>query len=158
MTDKPEPIKKVSIICASGDIESVYATLIMSNGAVMEGIEANLFFTFWGINAITKKKMNKVKTPTIGNPAMPIPSFIGWIPGLSWLVSKAMLWRMNQLDIPPVSEFLDMIKAGGAKVYCCKAAFDMFMMKESQLWEGVDGVITVGDFYEKSAGGQIIFT
>ena len=39
------PIKKVNLICAKGTIEDVYATLILGNGAVMEGIEANLFFT-----------------------------------------------------------------------------------------------------------------
>ena len=158
MSDKPEPIKKVSIICASGDIESVYATLIMSNGAVMEGMEANIFFTFWGINAIKKSSMNKIKTPVIGNPAMPIPSILGIIPGLSWLVSKAMMWRMNQLDIPPVGEFLEMIQAGGGRVFACKAAADMFMVKKEQLWEGVEDIITVGKFYELAAGGQIVFT
>ncbi len=158
MTDKPEPITKVSIICASGDIESVYATLIMSNGAVMEGMEANIFFTFWGINAVKKHSMNKIKTAVIGNPAMPIPSILGLIPGLSWLASKAMMWRMNQLDIPPVDEFLEMIQAGGGRVFVCKAAVDMFMIKKEQLWDGVEDIITVGKFYELAAGGQIIFT
>ena len=38
------PIKKVNIICAKGAIEDVYAALVMGNGAVMEGIETNLFF------------------------------------------------------------------------------------------------------------------
>lgn len=153
-----ESIKKVSIICAKGDIESVYATCIMANGAVMEGIEANLFFTFWGLNAITKSKMNKIKTPVIGNPAMPLPSIFGLIPGLSWLVSKAMMFRMNQLDIPPVQEFFEMIQAGGGQIYACKAAVDMFMLKKEKLWDGVEDIITVGQFYEKAAGGEIIFT
>ena len=46
--NKDKPIKKVCIICAKGSIEDVYATLVMGNGAVMEGIEAKLFFTFFG--------------------------------------------------------------------------------------------------------------
>ena len=53
------PLKKVCIICAKGTIEDVYATLVMANGAVMEGIEAKVFFTFFGLDAITKKQMNK---------------------------------------------------------------------------------------------------
>ena len=40
------PLKKVCIICAKGTIEDVYATLVMGNGAVMEGIETKIFFTF----------------------------------------------------------------------------------------------------------------
>ena len=46
MAEHNYPIKKVNIICAKGAIEDVYATLVMGNGAVMEGIETNLFFTF----------------------------------------------------------------------------------------------------------------
>ena len=55
MSDKKtHPLKKVCIICAKGTIEDVYATLVMSNGAVMEGMEAKVFFTFFGLDAITK--------------------------------------------------------------------------------------------------------
>lgn len=42
--------------------------------------------------------------------------------------------------------------------YACKAAMDMFHYKKSDLCEHVDEVLTVGEFYEKSAGAQIIFT
>jgi peroxiredoxin family protein len=52
------PVKKVAIIIAKGSLEDVYAGLIMANGAVMEGIECKLFFTFFGLDAITKK--NKI--------------------------------------------------------------------------------------------------
>jgi peroxiredoxin family protein len=155
---KPEPIKKVSIICAKGSLEDVYATFIMGNGAVMEGIGANLFFTFWGLDAITKKKMNKIKAPVIGNPSLPMPTLLGLIPGMSWLMSKMMYRKMDKLDIPPVEEFLEMITAGGGKVYACKAAMDMFGLEKSDLWEEVEDVITVGKFYEISAGGEIVFT
>ena len=59
MDDK---IKKVSIIISKGGLEGVYPGLIMANGARMEGIEANLFFTFFGMDAITKKvKKNRKK-------------------------------------------------------------------------------------------------
>ena len=48
-TNNESPLKKVCIICAKGTIEDVYATLVMANGAVMEGIEAKVFFTFFGL-------------------------------------------------------------------------------------------------------------
>jgi peroxiredoxin family protein len=46
MTNKEEfTLKKVCIICSKGSIEDVYATLVLANGAVMEGIETKVFFT-----------------------------------------------------------------------------------------------------------------
>ncbi|MCK7468697.1 MAG: DsrE/DsrF/DrsH-like family protein [Desulfosudis oleivorans] len=45
----------------------------MANGARMEGIEANLFFTFFGMDAITTKRMGKIKVATVGNPGMHMP-------------------------------------------------------------------------------------
>ena len=153
-----ETKRKVMIICAKSNMEDVYASLLLANGAVMDGIEANLFFTFWGLDAITKKKMNKIKAAVIGNPSLPFPTIIGLIPGLSWLMSKMMYKKMDELDLPPVGEFLELITAGGGEIYACKAAMDMFGLKKEDLWDEVKAVITVGDFYEKSNGAQIIFT
>lgn len=166
MTKEDKPLKKVCIICAKGSIEDVYATLVLANGAVMEGIEAKVFFTFFGLDAITKKQMKKLKTATIGNPAMrmpgglPFPSLLGAIPGVEAGVSAMMKSEMDKLDIPPVDEFLEMITAGGGELYACKLAMDMFKLKEEDLWDGVGGVLTVGDFYGMCGGEntQIIFT
>jgi peroxiredoxin family protein len=164
MTNSEEKIKKVSIICAKGALEDVYASLVLANGARMEGIEANLFFTFFGLNAIRKNKMDKLHTGTVGNPAMempggiPFPTFLGAIPGVEAAVSTMMKKEMEKLDIPPVSEFLEIFSASGGKIYGCKMAVDMFKLKEEDFIDDLDGILTVGDFYEKAAGGQIIFT
>ena len=160
------PVKKVAIIVAKGSIEDVYAGLVMANGAVMEGIECKLFFTFFGLDAITKKRQNRLKTATVGNPAMrmpgglPFPTLLGMLPGVEAGVSAMMKSQMLALDIPPVDEFLDMIVAGGGEVYACKLAFDMFKLKREDLSDHVTDVITVGKFYELAAGegSQIIFT
>ena len=165
-TDKNFPVKKVNIICAKGAIEDVYATLVMGNGAVMEGMETNLFFTFFGLDAIVKTRMDKLHTGIVGNPALRLPgglrmpTWLGIIPGREAFTSWMMKSQMEKLDIPPVSEFLDLITAGGGKIYACKLAMDMFKFKESDLSEHVSGVLTVGDFYEKAGGegSQIIFT
>ncbi len=167
MNNKNEkPLKKVCIICAKGTIEDVYATLVMGNGAVMEGMEAKIFFTFFGLDAITKKQMNKLHTATVGNPAMrmpgglPFPSILGMLPGVELGVSAMMKKEMDKLDIPPVEEFFEMITAGGGEIYACKLAMDMFKLKKEDLWEGVNDVLTVGDFYSMCGGEgtQIIFT
>jgi peroxiredoxin family protein len=160
------PLKKICLICAKGTIEDVYAALVMANGAVMEGIELRLFFTFFGLDAITKKRMNNLHTSTVGNPAMrmpgglPFPTVLGMIPGVEAGVSSMMRSQMDKLDIPPVKEFLEMIVAGGGEIYACKLAVDMFKLKKEDLTEEVIDIITVGQFYEKAGGlgTQIIFT
>jgi peroxiredoxin family protein len=161
-----EPIKKVSIIVSKGSLEGVYPGLIMANGARMEGIEANLFFTFFGLHAIVKKKMEKLKVATVGNPALcvpdamgfPMPTILGAIPGMSAFATMMMKKEMDKLDIPPVGEFVEMISDAGAKIYACKATVDMFHLTDDDFCPQMDGVLTVGDFYEMSAGSQIIFT
>ncbi|PKP37259.1 MAG: hypothetical protein CVT97_06400 [Bacteroidetes bacterium HGW-Bacteroidetes-14] len=164
--EKETPLKKVCIICAKGTIEDVYAALIMANGAVMEGIEAKLFFTFFGLDAITKKQMHKLHTGTVGNPAMrmpgglPFPTILGMLPGVEAGVSAMMKSQMAALDIPPVDEFFELITAGGGEIYACKLAAEMFKLKKEDLSEHVKDIITVGQFYELAAGDhtQIIFT
>ena len=167
MAEKKEsPLQKVCIICAKGSIEDVYATLVMANGAVMEGIETKLFFTFFGLDAITKKQMKKLHTGVVGNPGMrmpgglPFPTLLGVIPGVEAGVSAMMKKQMDALDVPPVDEFLDMITAGGGEVYACKMAADMFKLTMDDLCDHVKAIITVGDLYAMSdgEGTQIIFT
>jgi len=71
----------------------------MANGARMDGIEANLFFTFFGMDAIIKKRMGKIKIATVGNPGMHMPSLLGILPGFSAFATKMMLKTMDKLDI-----------------------------------------------------------
>jgi peroxiredoxin family protein len=130
----------------------------MANGARMEGIEANLFFTFFGMEAIINKKMDHLKVATVGNPAMHMPTIIGSLPGMSALVTHMMGKEMEKIDIPPVREFMEMIHDAGCNIYACKASVDMFHLKKEDFCREVDAIISVGDFYEVSAGANIIFT
>jgi peroxiredoxin family protein len=153
-----EAIERVSIIVSRGSLEGVYPGLIMANGARMEGIEASLFFTFFGLDAIIKKRMNGLKVATVGNPAMHMPTVLGAIPGMSAFATSMMKKEMEKIDIPPVGEFITMIHDAGCEIYACKATVDMFHLKREDFCEEMDEVISVGQFYEKSAGAQIIFT
>lgn len=153
-----DELKKVSIVISKGSLEGVYPGLIMANGARMEGIEANLFFTFFGLDAVIDKRMDKLKVATVGNPAMHIPTLVGILPGMSAMATSMMKKEMEKIDIPPVREFLEMIRDTGAKIYACKATVDMFHLKKEDFCEYLDDIITVGEFYEMAAGGEIIFT
>ena len=164
--DNKYKLKKVLLICSKGTIEDVYAALVMANGAVMEGIETKLFFTFFGLDAIKKDTMNHLHTSTVGNPGMkmpgnlPFPTWLGGLPGVEAGVSKMMRAEMEKLDIPNVDEFLELIVAGGGEIYACKLAADMFKLTKEDLHDDVKAVITVGDLYEMcdGPGTQIIFT
>ena len=153
-----EPIEKVSIIISKGSLEGVYPGLIMANGARMEGIEANVFFTFFGLDAIHKQRQGKIKVATVGNPGMHMGTWIGAIPGMSAMATKMMGKKMEELDIPPIPEFVELISDSGGGLYACKASVDMFGFTEGDFIEQVDSIITVGEFYEQAAGSQIVFT
>jgi peroxiredoxin family protein len=161
-----EKIKKVSIIVSKGSLEGVYPGLIMGNGARMEGIEANIFFTFFGLYAILTKYMGSIKIATVGNPAMrvpdakgfPLPTILGALPGMSAFATHMMNKEMDALDIPPIPEFIEMIHDAGGKLYACKATVDMFHLTKDDFCPQVEKVLTVGEFYELAGGGQIIFT
>lgn len=155
---KPEPIEKVSIIVSKGSLEGIYPGLIMANGARMEGIEANLFFTFFGLDAINRARQENVKVATVGNPGLHLASWAGAIPGVSAMVTRKLAGEMEKLDIPPIPEFVEMISDSGGTLYACKASVDLFDLAEDDFVSQVDSVITVGEFYDLAAGGQIIFT
>jgi peroxiredoxin family protein len=155
---QPQTIEKVSIIISKGSLEGIYPGLIMANGARMEGIDANVFFTFFGMDAITKKRMHNIKVATVGNPGLHMPTLLGAMPGMSSFVTKMMMKEMERLDIPPIAEFVEMIADTGAGIYACKASVDMFKLEKSDFIDQVTDIITVGEFYEMAAGGQIVFT
>jgi len=151
-------IEKVSIIISKGSFEGIYPGLIMANGARMEGIEANVFFTFFGMDAINKKHYEHLKVATVGNPGLHLPTMVGGLPGMSALVTRQMEKKMEELDIPPVPEFITLLADSGAKLYACKASVEMFDLTRESFIDELQGIITVGEFYGLAAGGQIIFT
>jgi len=155
---KPKTIEKVSIIVSKGSLEGVYPALIMANGARAEGIEANLFFTFFGLDAIHKKRQKHIKIATVGNPGLHLPTWLGGVPGISAAMTRYMATKMNKLDIPPIPEFVEMIGDTGAGLYGCQASVDLFGFKKEDFVDQVADIITVGEFYSMAAGGEIIFT
>ena len=153
-----DTIDKISIIISKGSLEGVYPGLIMANGARAEGIETNLFFTFFGLDAIHKARHDHIKLATVGNPGLHFATMLGGLPGMSSVMTHYMTHKMETLDIPSIPEFIEMIADTGAGLYACKASVDLFGMEKNDFIPQVADIITVGEFYEKAAGGQIIFT
>ena|SRR5581483_174863 len=157
-TEAPQTIQKVAIVISKGSLEGIYPGLIMANGARMEGIDAGLFFTFFGLDAVRKDRNETIKVATVGNPGMHMPTLLGALPGLSALATRMMQRQMEKLDIPPIPEFIELVADSGAHLYACKATVDMFGLTMDDFVPQVDEIISVGEFYAKAAGGQIIFT
>ena len=157
-TTKPAAIEKVSIIVSKGSFEGVYPALIMANGARAEGIEANLFFTFFGMDVINRKRNAHIKIAAVGNPGLHLPTWLGGFPGVSTALTHYMAGKMEKLDNPTIPEFVTMIADTGAGLYGCKQSVDLFGLTREDLIDEVQDIITVGEFYAMAAGGQIIFT
>ena len=151
-------LQKVCVVVSKGSLEGIYPGLIMANGARMEGIEADLFFTFFGLDAIRRDRQSKIKVATVGNPGMHIPTLLGAIPGMAWVATKLMGRQLEKLDIPPIGEFLELIHDSGCGIYACRATVEMFGIADEDFVPQVDGVLTVGEFYERSGGAEIVFT
>lgn len=155
---EPRTLEKVAIVVSKGSLEGIYPALIMANGARMEGIEADLFFTFFGLDAIRTDRYEKIKVATVGNPGMHMPTWIGAIPGFSALATRMMTRQMEKIDVPPVPEFIELLGDSGAHLFACRATVDMFGLTMQDFVPQVEGILSVGEFYERSTGAQIIFT
>lgn len=118
----------------------------------MEGIESEIFFTFFGLEAINKSKLKDLHVATVGNPAMHIPTMLGGLPGMEAFATKMMKKELEELDIPPIDEFIEILSASGCKLWACKLAMDMFKLKREDLVDEVEDVLTVGDFYNRATG------
>ena len=152
-----EVTRKVAIICSKGSLDMAYPGLILANAARMMGIEADLFFTFWGMDVIAKKKIDKLKVTPVGNTAMHMPQMIGVLPGMSSLATSMMSKEMDKLDMPPVHEFIEMIHDAGAGIYACRMASDMMQLEKEDLIDEVDDIIGAMEFLELSEDAQLLF-
>ncbi len=155
--------RKICIICSKGTLDMAYPGLVLANAALMEGIDVTMFFTFWGLDMVTKKKMTALKCTPIGNPSMGmpngmgIPNMLGMLPGMTDFATSMMKKEIDKLDFPPVDEFLEMISDAGAEMYGCKMSMDMMKLEKEDLFDGVNAVVGAMEFMEMSENAQIIF-
>lgn len=150
--------RKVAIICSKGGLDEAYPSLILANAARMSGIEAFIFFTFYGLDVITESKVDHLHVNMVGNPTSPIPTMIAGLPGMESFAAKMMKSRMDEMGLPSVREMVDILNDAGAELYACELAMEMMKRTPGELLPQVRGVITAGDFYDMAEGAQIIFT
>lgn len=155
--DETQTDRTLAIICSKGSLDMAYPGLILGNAALGEGVDVHLFFTFWGFDIITKGRMEHLKFSPVGNPAAHMPAALAPLPGMTKMATHMMNKSLEELDIPPVPEFLELLKASGAKIWACRLSADMNHLDESDLFDGLDGIINASDFIELTEGAQLLF-
>ncbi|MFZ5475162.1 MAG: DsrE/DsrF/DrsH-like family protein [Myxococcota bacterium] len=150
--------RKVAIICSKGGLDEAYPALILANAARQAGIEAFIFFTFYGLDVVTKGKVDHLHVNLAGNPTVPIPTIVGGLPGMESVAASMMQKEMARLNLPTVKEMIELLDDSGAELYACELAMDMMHRTKDDLLPQVKEVITAGDFYDLADGAQIIFT
>jgi peroxiredoxin family protein len=155
--EEAEVTRKVAIICSKSSLDMAYPGLIMANAARMMGMDAMIFFTFWGLDVVTKSKVDHLHAEMLGNPSSPMPHAVMGLPGMEALATMMMKKKMENLDIPDIPELLEILDDAGAEMYSCQLAMEMFDVEQDDLVPQVRESLTAMDFWEKAEGAQVVF-
>src|SRR3970040_1559273 len=155
--DEESTGRKLAIICSKGTLDMAYPGMVLANAALGEGIETHVFFTFWGLDMVTRKRMDHLKATPVGNTAMHMPQALGPIPGMTAMATHMMKKEIAKLGFPEIPELLQTLVDSGAHLWACKMSADMMQLEMDDLFDGVEGIIGATEFMELSEGGQIIF-
>ncbi|NQV05190.1 DsrE/DsrF/DrsH-like family protein [bacterium] len=156
--------RKLAIICSKGTLDMAYPGLILANGALENGIETHLFFTFWGLDMIQKKTMRKLTISSAGNTSMrfpgtsiSMPQWMAWIPGMTKFQSWMMHRQVAGINVPNVPDMMQHVADAGGHMWACKMSADMMKLEENDLYDEVEAIINVDDFMQLSEGAQVLF-
>ena len=163
-----EANRKMAFICSKGNLDMAYPALIMGWAALGNGVDVILFFTFWGLDLITERRVDHLQLAPVGNTSMKtgmmgfplnmgIPQIVGVLPGMTAVATALMRKKIAEIDVPPVRDMIEMLADAGAKLYACKMTVDMMDLSEDDFIAGVAGVVTAGDFIDMTESAQIVF-
>ena len=142
------PEDRVSIIVFSGDLDKVLPPFIIATGAAAMGMQVSLFFTFWGLNALKKRRdlsgkgfleklfalMTPVGTEGLGVSKM---NFFG-------IGAKLLRTLMKRKQVASLEELAQMAREMGVKIIACQMSMDVLGITKDELWDGIEvgGVAT----------------
>jgi peroxiredoxin family protein len=164
-----EANRHIAFICSKGNLDMAYPALVMGWAALGNGIDVTIFFTFWGLDMINKKRVDNLEIAPVANTSMKmsmmgvdtgnlgIPNLMGVLPGMTAFATALMKSKMDKLQVPPVREYLQMLVDAGAKLYACKMSVDMMELKMEDFVDGVQAIVTAGDFMDMTEGAEIVF-
>jgi peroxiredoxin family protein len=161
--------RHIAFICSKGNLDMVYPALVMGWAALGNGIDITIFFTFWGMDMINKKRQDQLSIAPVANTSMKmemmglptgnlgIPNIMGVLPGMTAFTTWFMKKKIAEVGAPPVDEYLEMLVDGGANLYACKMSVDMMDLSMDDFVDGVQDIVTAGDFMDMTEGAQIVF-
>ena len=154
--------KKLSIIAFSGDFDKLTAVFTLATGAASVGYEVNLFFTFWGLDAIKQQQgrawvggnwLTKVFGYLMGGLRVaPCSRF-----NLAGIGPRLFRHLMRKSRFATLEELVEAAKALGINMYACEMAMHVLGLQKSDFIHEVKDVLGVATFLRLSAGGQTLF-
>ncbi|MCE7733932.1 MAG: peroxiredoxin family protein [Candidatus Heimdallarchaeota archaeon] len=135
-----EKRKKLAIIAGNGTLDKAYPPLIIASTAAAMDFDVAIFFTFYGLNIIDKKKMHKLKVPSLANPGapMPIPNIIGGLPGMTGMATMMMKSWMNREGVATVPQLIEACIEGDVKLIGCQMTMDVMGVDRDKLIDEVE--------------------
>jgi peroxiredoxin family protein len=111
---------KLTIVVHSGDMDKIYSALIIATGALSMGMEASLYFTFWGLQRLQKGGLEK-----------------GPLSKMHMLgIGKSMIkWRMNKANVSSLERLMQDFKELGGKIIACDMTMEIMGIKKEDLRE-----------------------
>ena len=136
--------KKLALIATKGTLDWAYPPFILASTAAAVGYEAQIFFTFYGLNLL-KKKMD-LKISPLGNPGMPMPMGMDkWfptlgtaLPGMEAMMSGMMKQKMKSKGVASVEELRDICIESEVKLIACQMTVDLFDFKREDLIDNIE--------------------
>ncbi len=145
---------RAAFIASKGTLDMAYPPLILASAAAAMDMETAVFFTFYGLDILHKRKKDHLKVPPLGNPAMPVPvpNIIGALPGMTAMATAMMNKWMKAQNVPSISELLDICLESDVKMIACQMSMDVMGVKREDLIDGIDvgGAATFLEFASRS--------
>ena len=134
---KPGAEDRISIVVFSGDLDKVLAAFIIATGAVAMGMEAVMFFTFWGTPVLrdSKKKaggkdlMGKMFGFMLpkGRNAIKLSNMN--MAGMGTAMMKSLMKKKN---VASLDEMFEMAAELGVKIYICEMTMSLMGFKKEE--------------------------
>lgn len=139
-TGAPPRKNRMALIASQGKLDAAYPPLIIASTAAAMEMEVAIFFTFYGLYILHKKRGANLKVPPLANPAMPmpVPNIIGVLPGMTAMATMMMKSWFGKVKVPSVPELLDMCIEGGVKIIACQMTMDAMGIKREDLIDDLE--------------------
>jgi peroxiredoxin family protein len=139
---KDPAAKRACLIASKGTLDWAYPPLILGTAAAAAGLEAAIFFTFYGLNIIHKDFEKRLIVSPVANPAMPMPlpmpDLITAMPGMQTMATSMMKSMFRKKGVATIRELLDVARESQVRLIACQMTMDVFGYAQSDFIDGVE--------------------